>query len=168
MYTVDGTSDETVTVLDGDVYLVGQGYHGPSTAQPEYPMYFLNVLAGPGAERTMGFCDDPDHHWIRDTWADSGPGPAAADDLGRGTGGPMRPQIRIAVLGLGLDGAGALALGAPHPHATSPNAPSTLASSCAPTRWPSAAARPSRTSASSGRSRTGARPSPPPTWMPSG
>lgn len=68
VYTVDGSSDETVTVLDGDVHLVAQGYHGPSTAQPEYPMYFLNVLAGPGAERTMAFCDDPDHHWIREGW----------------------------------------------------------------------------------------------------
>lgn len=75
VYTVDGSSDETVTVLDGDVHLVPVGYHGPSTAQPEYPMYFLNVLAGPGAERTMAFCDDPDHHWIRDTWADSGQDP---------------------------------------------------------------------------------------------
>lgn len=70
VYTVDGSFDETVTVFDGDVNLVPVGYHGPSTAQPEYPMYFLNVLAGPGAERTMAFCDDPDHHWIRDTWAD--------------------------------------------------------------------------------------------------
>jgi 5-deoxy-glucuronate isomerase len=31
-------------------------------------MYFLNVLAGPGGERTMAFCDDPEHHWIRETW----------------------------------------------------------------------------------------------------
>lgn len=72
VYTVDGSSDETVTVFDGDVHLVAEGYHGPSTAQPEYPMYFLNVLAGPGAERTMAFCDDPDHHWIRETWDDQG------------------------------------------------------------------------------------------------
>ncbi len=75
VYTVDGSSDETVTVLDGDVYLVPAGYHGPSTAQPEYPMYFLNVLAGPGDERTMAFCDDPDHHWIRGTWDDAGQDP---------------------------------------------------------------------------------------------
>ncbi|MDH3754508.1 MAG: 5-deoxy-glucuronate isomerase, partial [Acidimicrobiia bacterium] len=33
-------------------------------------MYYLNVLAGPGGERSMAFCDDPDHHWIRDTWSD--------------------------------------------------------------------------------------------------
>ena len=31
-------------------------------------MYFLNVLAGPGEERTMAFCDDPEHHWIRESW----------------------------------------------------------------------------------------------------
>ncbi|MDQ2755610.1 MAG: 5-deoxy-glucuronate isomerase [Actinomycetota bacterium] len=75
VYTVDGSSDETVTVLDGDVHLVAQGYHGPSTAQPEYPMYFLNVLAGPADERTMAFCDDPDHHWIREEWAGQGQDP---------------------------------------------------------------------------------------------
>jgi 5-deoxy-glucuronate isomerase len=75
VYTVDGSSDETVTVLDGDVHLVPAGYHGPSTAQPEYPMYFLNVLAGPGDDRTMAFCDDPDHHWIRDTWEQQGQDP---------------------------------------------------------------------------------------------
>lgn len=75
VYTVDGSSDETVTVLDGDTYLVGEGYHGPSTAQPEYPMYFLNVLAGPDEERTMAFCDDPDHHWIREAWAGQGQDP---------------------------------------------------------------------------------------------
>lgn len=72
VYTVDGLSDDTVTVLDGDIHLVARGFHGPSTAQPEYPMYFLNVLAGPADERTMAFCDDPDHHWIRDTWGDQG------------------------------------------------------------------------------------------------
>jgi 5-deoxy-glucuronate isomerase len=68
VYTVDGSVDETVTLHDGDVYLVPQGYHGPSVAPPEYPMYFLNVLAGPGEDRTMAFCDDPSHHWIRGSW----------------------------------------------------------------------------------------------------
>lgn len=75
VYTVDGSVDETVTIGDGDVYLVPQGYHGPSVAPPEYPMYFLNVLAGPGAERTMSFCDDPDHHWIRTSWDQQPPDP---------------------------------------------------------------------------------------------
>ena len=70
VYTVDGSVDETVTLRDGDVYLVPQGYHGPSVAPPEYPMYFLNVLAGPAEDRTMAFCDDPAHHWIRAGWDD--------------------------------------------------------------------------------------------------
>ena len=75
VYTVDGAHDETVSVRDGDVYLVPQGYHGPTAAPPEYPMYFLNVLAGPGQERTMAFCDDPSHAWIRGSWADTTPDP---------------------------------------------------------------------------------------------
>jgi 5-deoxy-glucuronate isomerase len=68
VYTFDGSKDETVTLHDGDVYLVPEGYHGPSTAPPEYPMYFLNILAGPGEDRTMAFCDDPEHEYIRKSW----------------------------------------------------------------------------------------------------
>lgn len=75
VYTVDGSVDESVTIRDGDVYLVPEGYHGPSIAPPEYPMYFLNVLAGPGENRTMSFCDDPEHHWIRGEWANQSPDP---------------------------------------------------------------------------------------------
>ena len=41
---------------------------GPTAAAPDYPMYFLNVLAGPAEDRTMAFCDDPAHHWIRESW----------------------------------------------------------------------------------------------------
>ncbi|MFD9699481.1 5-deoxy-glucuronate isomerase [Lentzea sp. NPDC059081] len=68
-YTDDGTIDEDVTVRDGDVFLIPRGYHGPCVAAPGYPMYYLNVLAGPGAERSMAFCDDPAHTWVRDSWA---------------------------------------------------------------------------------------------------
>ncbi len=73
VYTVDGRVDETVTIRDGDTYLVPEGYHGPTAAAPDYPMYFLNVLAGPADDRTMAFCDDPNHHWIRGTWTDTDP-----------------------------------------------------------------------------------------------
>lgn len=69
-YTVDGEIDETVVVRDGDVFLIPRGYHGPCIAAPGYNMYYLNVLAGPGGERSMAFCDDPDHHWIRETWSE--------------------------------------------------------------------------------------------------
>ena len=75
LYTVDGSHDETISVVDHDTYLVPEGFHGPTVANPEYPMYFLNVLAGPGAERTMAFCDDPSQHWIRESWADQAPDP---------------------------------------------------------------------------------------------
>jgi len=65
-----GTPYEIDTaVRDGDVFLIPRGYHGPCIAAPGYPMYYLNVLAGPGGERSMAFCDDPAHHWIRDEWA---------------------------------------------------------------------------------------------------
>jgi 5-deoxy-glucuronate isomerase len=68
-YTPDGSIDENVVVRDGDVFCVPRGYHGPCIAAPGYPMYYLNVLAGPGGSRSMAFCDDPTHHWVRDSWA---------------------------------------------------------------------------------------------------
>jgi 5-deoxy-glucuronate isomerase len=68
VYSYDQSIDETLTILDKDFVVVPHGYHGPSIAAPEYPMYFLNVLAGPAENRNMGFCDDPSHHWIRESW----------------------------------------------------------------------------------------------------
>ena len=59
--------DLDVEVRDGDVVLVPHGYHGPCVAAPGYPMYYLNVLAGPG-QRSMAFCDDPAHRWLRSSW----------------------------------------------------------------------------------------------------
>jgi hypothetical protein len=38
-------------------------------------MYYLNVLAGPGDERSMAFCDDPAHGWVRDTFDRDAPDP---------------------------------------------------------------------------------------------
>lgn len=67
-YTADAAIDETVVVRDGDVFLVPRGYHGPSVAAPGYPLYYLNVMAGPNDERTMAIVDDPVHAWIRDGW----------------------------------------------------------------------------------------------------
>ena len=32
-----------------------------------YPYSYLDVLAGQKAERTMVFCDDPTHQWVRDS-----------------------------------------------------------------------------------------------------
>jgi 5-deoxy-glucuronate isomerase len=57
------------------VFLVHRGYHGPCAAAPGYPLYYLNILAGPGGERSMAFCDDPAHHWVRPSWDGMAPDP---------------------------------------------------------------------------------------------
>ncbi len=62
--------DVDVEVKTGDVVLIPFGYHGPTMAAPGYDLYFLNVLAGPVQPRTMAFCDDPAHAWIRGSWVD--------------------------------------------------------------------------------------------------
>jgi 5-deoxy-glucuronate isomerase len=67
-YTADGSIDETVVVRDGDAFLVPRGYHGPCVSAPGYPLYYLNVMAGPNPERTMAIADDPAYGWIRATW----------------------------------------------------------------------------------------------------
>jgi 5-deoxy-glucuronate isomerase len=70
---VYGTADRPINVLaqvhTGDVVLVPHGWHGPSMAPPGYDMYYLNVMAGPGARREWLIRDDPDHAWVRKTWA---------------------------------------------------------------------------------------------------
>jgi 5-deoxy-glucuronate isomerase len=68
LYTTDGEIDLCEEVRQGDVVLIPRGYHGPSMTAPGYDLYYLNVLAGPGPQRTMAFHDDPAHHWIRTTW----------------------------------------------------------------------------------------------------
>lgn len=65
---VYGSTNVLVQVHAGDVVLVPDGYHGPSMAAPGYDLYYLNVLAGPAAERSMAFCDDPAHAWVRGSW----------------------------------------------------------------------------------------------------
>ncbi|GGS93889.1 5-deoxy-glucuronate isomerase [Nonomuraea spiralis] len=64
-----GRIDTLAEVTSGDVVLVPYGYHGPSMAAPGYDLYYLNVLAGPAEERSMAFCDDPRHAWIRSSWS---------------------------------------------------------------------------------------------------
>jgi 5-deoxy-glucuronate isomerase len=61
--------DMLAEVRTGDIVLIPHGWHGPSMAPPGYPLYYLNVMAGPSDERIWRFCDDPAHAWIRGTWA---------------------------------------------------------------------------------------------------
>jgi 5-deoxy-glucuronate isomerase len=70
---VYGTPQRPIDVLTevrgGDTVLVPNGWHGPSMAVPGYDLYYLNVMAGPGAERAWLVRDDPAHAWVRGTWA---------------------------------------------------------------------------------------------------
>jgi 5-deoxy-glucuronate isomerase len=68
-YDLEQGWDVTVTVHSGDAFLVPSGYHGPCAAAPGFDLYYLNVLAGPGEERSLAFSDDPRYHWIREQWA---------------------------------------------------------------------------------------------------
>ena len=69
---VYGTEERPIDVMaevrTGDVVLVPHGWHGPAMAAPGYDLYYLNVMAGPGAERAWLICDDPAHTWVRSTW----------------------------------------------------------------------------------------------------
>jgi 5-deoxy-glucuronate isomerase len=84
-YTHDRSIDATVTVRNGDVFLVPRGYHGPCIAAPGYPMYYLNVMAGPAPGRTFAFVDDPPHAWIRATWDAMAPDPRVPMTSAAGT-----------------------------------------------------------------------------------
>ena len=83
-YTADGSIDETVVVRDGDAFLVPRGYHGPCVAAPGYPLYYLNVMAGPNPERTMATVDDPPYAWIRAGWDAMAPDPRCPLTSARG------------------------------------------------------------------------------------
>jgi 5-deoxy-glucuronate isomerase len=63
-------TDVLAEVRHGDTVLIPDGWHGPSMAAPGHDMYYLNVMAGPGAERDWLIRDHPDHGWIRGTWPD--------------------------------------------------------------------------------------------------
>lgn len=91
-YAADGAFDYTVTVRDGDVFLVPRGYHGPCVATPNHDMYYLNVLAGPAPGRSLTFCDDPRHHWVRDTWRDLAPDARVPLTTARGRRGPSEER----------------------------------------------------------------------------
>jgi 5-deoxy-glucuronate isomerase len=83
LYTADGSRDQTVTVVDGDVVLVRDGYH-PFVTAYGHDAYYLNVLAG--TRRSMAASDDPRYAAVRSAWPPPDPRvpvvapPAAAID----------------------------------------------------------------------------------------
>jgi 5-deoxy-glucuronate isomerase len=70
VYTRDRRLDETITVRDGEMVVVPEGYH-PVVAAHGYNVYYLNALAG--SARSMAASDDPDYVWVRDTWRNKDP-----------------------------------------------------------------------------------------------
>jgi 5-deoxy-glucuronate isomerase len=65
VYTADRRIDQTLSVRDGELVLIREGYH-PVVAAHGYNVYYLNALAG--SARSMAASDDPDYAWVRDTW----------------------------------------------------------------------------------------------------
>lgn len=70
VYTPDRRLDETLTVRDGELVLIPEGYH-PVVAAHGYNVYYLNALAG--TARSMAASDDPDYEWVRQEWRDQDP-----------------------------------------------------------------------------------------------
>jgi 5-deoxy-glucuronate isomerase len=70
VYTPDRRIDETITVRDGELVLIPEGYH-PVVAAHGYNVYYLNALAG--SARSLAASDDPDLAWVRGEWRDKDP-----------------------------------------------------------------------------------------------
>ncbi len=70
VYTPDGRIDQTLTVRDGELVLVPEGYH-PVVAAHGYNVYYLNALAG--SARSMAASDDPAYAWVRGSWREQDP-----------------------------------------------------------------------------------------------
>lgn len=64
----DRPIDMLVEVRTGDAVLVPHGWHGPVVAAPGHDMYYLNVMAGPAADRQWLISDHPDQTWVRGLW----------------------------------------------------------------------------------------------------
>ena len=64
LYDAAGTRDDTLTLVDGDLVLIRDGYH-PVVAAHGYDVYYLNVLAG--SARSMAASDDPRYAHLRKT-----------------------------------------------------------------------------------------------------
>jgi 5-deoxy-glucuronate isomerase len=70
IYSADRRLDHTLTVRDGELVLIPEGYH-PVVAAHGYNVYYLNALAG--SARSMAASDDPDYAWVRQTWGEKDP-----------------------------------------------------------------------------------------------
>jgi 5-deoxy-glucuronate isomerase len=61
VYTDNRSLDEAISIEDGDVVMVPEGYHPVATLHG-YDSYYLNVMAGPS--RIWKFHNEPQHEWL--------------------------------------------------------------------------------------------------------
>ena len=66
IYTRDTDLDVALTVQDGDVVLIHEGYH-PVVKAPGTNAYYLNFLAGD--VRKISAINDPHYDWIAQNWS---------------------------------------------------------------------------------------------------
>jgi len=70
VYSYDGERDATLTVRDGEVVLIPDGYH-PVVAAHGYNIYYLNALSG--SARSLAASLDPNYSWVTNTWKETDP-----------------------------------------------------------------------------------------------
>lgn len=70
VYSYDGARDATLTVRDGELVLIPDGYH-PVVAAHGYNVYYLNALAG--SARSLAASLDSNYAWVMSTWKDKDP-----------------------------------------------------------------------------------------------
>jgi 5-deoxy-glucuronate isomerase len=70
VYSYDGVRDATLTVRDGELVLIPDGYH-PVVAAHGYNIYYLNALAG--SARSLAASLDPNYAWVMSTWTEQDP-----------------------------------------------------------------------------------------------
>jgi 5-deoxy-glucuronate isomerase len=64
-------------VRSGDLIIIPFGWHGPCMTPPGYDMYYLNIMAGPGA-RDWAVTVQPKDAWVNDELAKQQPDPRLA------------------------------------------------------------------------------------------
>jgi 5-deoxy-glucuronate isomerase len=70
VYSYDGRRDATLTVRNGELVLIPDGYH-PVVAAHGYNVYYLNALAG--SARSLAASLDPNYSWVTSTWNEKDP-----------------------------------------------------------------------------------------------
>ena len=66
VYNDDRSIDAVMMAQEHDAVLVPEGYH-PVVSAHGYTTYYLNFLAG--SAQSLANSDDPDHAWVKDSWA---------------------------------------------------------------------------------------------------